>query len=367
MPAILLGGPPHAGKSVLAYYLSQSLRRLGLPHYLTRAAPDGEGDWTQEGEARAMQAKRRKGAWSQGWIAINHANIASRQLPLLVDVGGLPTPEQKALFAACTHAILLTKTPADHAAWLEDARAFGLPLLADLTSVREGETRLRMDGGVVRGQVGGLERNMPLEAWPGQQACAPLLDQVAGLITACQSAIYQKLIGGLPADAEFFDFGALGRQLYPADPAGRFVEGDLADVMRHVPPQTPLASYGRIPSWLAAQLGKERDVVWQFSANDGWVRIPELRIAPPGVAVNATNRQFLCQVEDAGGDPVTLRLEVKTAAGKLNPAECAGDALPFIPPERGIRLDGRLPLWLIIAIARAYRHHPRVTGPQAQM
>ncbi len=44
-PAILVGGPPHSGKSVLTYSLTQALRRRGVDHYVLRAAPDGEGDW----------------------------------------------------------------------------------------------------------------------------------------------------------------------------------------------------------------------------------------------------------------------------------------------------------------------------------
>ena len=70
LPAILIGGPPHSGKSVLSYYLSQALRRRGLLHYLLRTAPDGEGDWMQEGEAARMQALRR---W-QGWPLTSSMN-----------------------------------------------------------------------------------------------------------------------------------------------------------------------------------------------------------------------------------------------------------------------------------------------------
>src|SRR5579859_2844455 len=45
LPAILVGGPPNAGKSVLTYNLTQELRRRDIPHYVFRANPDMEGDW----------------------------------------------------------------------------------------------------------------------------------------------------------------------------------------------------------------------------------------------------------------------------------------------------------------------------------
>src|ERR1700730_1119067 len=53
LPAVLIGGPPNAGKSVLTYNLTRELRRRrrdgyhdrGIPHYVFRANPDIEGDW----------------------------------------------------------------------------------------------------------------------------------------------------------------------------------------------------------------------------------------------------------------------------------------------------------------------------------
>ena len=40
-PAVMIGGPPHSGKSVLAYSLTQALRARGVAHYVLRAYPDG--------------------------------------------------------------------------------------------------------------------------------------------------------------------------------------------------------------------------------------------------------------------------------------------------------------------------------------
>ena len=48
LPAVLIGGPPHSGKSVLIYSLSQALRARGVAHYALRACPDGEGDFSNE-------------------------------------------------------------------------------------------------------------------------------------------------------------------------------------------------------------------------------------------------------------------------------------------------------------------------------
>ena len=44
LPAILIGGPPHAGKSVLFYSLTHALRERHIPHHAIRACLDGEGE-----------------------------------------------------------------------------------------------------------------------------------------------------------------------------------------------------------------------------------------------------------------------------------------------------------------------------------
>ena len=105
LPAVAIGGPPHSGKSVLAYSLSATLRELEVDHYLFRAyPPDGEGDWFLEGEPAFVRHFRVKGARSEAWLAPLIRDIAQRRLPLLVDMGGLPTEAQEAILDACTHA-----------------------------------------------------------------------------------------------------------------------------------------------------------------------------------------------------------------------------------------------------------------------
>ena len=49
-PAVLIGGPPCAGKSVLFYQITQALRECHVPHHAIRACPDGEGNWYHEGD-----------------------------------------------------------------------------------------------------------------------------------------------------------------------------------------------------------------------------------------------------------------------------------------------------------------------------
>ncbi len=67
LPAILIGGPPNAGKSVLLYNLTQALYERGVRHHILRACPDGEGNYFQEGHPVTVSSLREsnKRAWSE--------------------------------------------------------------------------------------------------------------------------------------------------------------------------------------------------------------------------------------------------------------------------------------------------------------
>lgn len=141
LPAVLIGGPPHSGKSVLAHSLWQALHSRNIAHYLMRAALGGEGNWSQMMDERRMNAIRFKGSWNEHWVNVVCRDLAARPMPLLVDVGGKPTPEQLVIFDQCTGAILLTRDDAAADQWRRIVTSRGLPIIADLRSVQAGEGR----------------------------------------------------------------------------------------------------------------------------------------------------------------------------------------------------------------------------------
>ena len=109
LPAIVLAGPPHSGKSVLGYLLANQLKELGIQSYLLRAVPDGEGNWFLEGDRQvvlSLRMKHRTG-YSRNFVEHMHGVIANRPLALIVDIGGQPNHQQIQMLQACTHSILL--------------------------------------------------------------------------------------------------------------------------------------------------------------------------------------------------------------------------------------------------------------------
>lgn len=366
LPAILLGGPPHAGKSVLSYYLSRSLRARSIPHYLLRIAPDGEGDWYQEGDRTVVGELRQKGAWTEDWLAIHRHNIAARQLPLLLDTGGKPTSSQKAMFDDCTHMILLSKTESDRQIWLADANAHGLEILADLVSEQNGMTSVveRVEGRV-EGRVCGLERGISLDDWKGRGNFEVLLDCISRIMPPDADPALRGLVLGNPIDATLVNLDHLARDLYPHDSESRFVDHDLPRILSRIP-DAPLALYGRMPSWLACALGVSRDVRWVFNAASGWVKVPRLLIGAPGVDVNPINQQLRIAVEYSGHHETTLHLSPSQGIQWFDPLTIECEALPFLDPAHRVVIDGRIPLWLTIAISSVLRHQPGLSAPQAQ-
>lgn len=125
-PAILIGGPPESGKSVLSNALRQHLIR-SQPHrrlFLHRASWDGEGNWTYEATNRTLVGQlvrlneyRIHESLETKALIPNyfdyHAqavrNMRSLTDTLLVDVGGRPQKEKYPLLEQCTHYIIISR------------------------------------------------------------------------------------------------------------------------------------------------------------------------------------------------------------------------------------------------------------------
>jgi CRISPR-associated protein Csx3 len=98
-PAVMISGPPDSGKSVLTYNLSQALRQQGVQHYVLRATPDGEGDWTHEADQGLIRTILVPQKWTPDFVEYVCQSLEQRHLPLVVDVGGRPAPWQEIIFA----------------------------------------------------------------------------------------------------------------------------------------------------------------------------------------------------------------------------------------------------------------------------
>ncbi|MFQ5433828.1 MAG: CRISPR-associated protein Csx3 [Anaerolineae bacterium] len=363
-PAVLIGGPPHSGKSVLVYSLTQALRRSHIPHYVLRACPDGEGNWANEADQALVRTIRMKGAFNETFMDRVAHYLQKRHLPLLVDVGGKPTPAQEAVFAHCTHAILLIGSRADDpvafarelAAWRQMMVRQGVSVIAEMKSCLAGENELAVAEPILQGTLAGLERGKTAVG----PAFAALVDQLKTLFSFTETELTRLHLAQVPVELTL-DLPALARTLGAVD--GVWQPAHVPQLWDYLPVGKPLAVYGRAPNWLYATLAMVAHPApfWLFDARLGWVKPPTL---PPDSTERQTGWQVTTQTR-----PAFTQLEMQTRSQYLDIEEA--DALPLVnvPADKGVVLSGKIPHWLITAVTRQLAPHlpwTAVYQPQLQ-
>ena len=194
---IVLAGPPRSGKSCLREGLKQTLRAIpGAPYpYVITACPDGEGSWFQETVNHDPNLAARckaeyKAKFTPEFVRRVAESVSNCALPLtLVDIGGIPSPENHEICASATHIVILAgNDPKDGTpwqdrmpVWREFAEELGLAVVAEIFSDYRG-TEDKVEGtgpdGVLRGSVHYLERGEPVAERPMIRALAEHLLQL---------------------------------------------------------------------------------------------------------------------------------------------------------------------------------------------
>ncbi|MCE7987029.1 MAG: hypothetical protein DYG89_38135 [Caldilinea sp. CFX5] len=357
LPAIAIGGPPHSGKSVLTYSLTQLLRTQRIEHYVLRACPDGEGDWSNETTPERVLALRQKGKFTDTFIANVCTAIQSRHLPLLVDVGGAPTTKDEAIFRCCTHLLILSKSREELALWRALAERTHLPIIAEIDSALTGEEEIYGAYPILTGRMTHLER--------GTTATGQVIEHLAGLVSTLfatkEEALRQLHLSMAPTEL-VVDLDRVAAQLH-LKKDGRWQPDDLSALLHYLPAQTPQAFYGRGTVWLYAALAHaiHPAAFYQFDPRLGWVEPVRLHCtnqpANPWltftVATNPTYSRLLVQIPDTYLDYERIQ-------------DCP---VPLLNLQAGIILDGKLPYWLYCGLVRAYRqaawlaiHQPPLYG-----
>jgi CRISPR-associated protein Csx3 len=348
LPAVLVGGPPHAGKSVLFYRLTQALRERGIAHFAIRACPDGEGDWFHEGPPDVVSTIRLKhGVWPAPFVERIAADIEHRCLPFLVDMGGRPQASQAPLLRLCTHTILLLREdlPEEAERWQRLVESYDLLPLARLSSRQSGEATISAHTPVLEGTLTGLERHIPPPAKP-DPVFEALVDRLAALFRS-YNLHEQSYLEHAPTEyvlnveEALHAFTTTSRRWEPAM---------LAPLLASLPPHTPLSVYGRGPLWLYAALAAHADpqpfYLFDPKLPFGWVQpVPVIFGEKPSDEIQITIQP----------GPQATMLTITIAHDRLAYFQPEPLAFPTIPPEKGLILSGRLPYWLLTALVRLYQ------------
>ncbi len=362
-PATMLAGSPNSGKSVLAYYLSISLKKNKTPFILLRTAPDGEGDWFLEAERGVGIALRQKKAFTPALIRRAERAIRHRQLPMLVDVGGRPQGQQFRILHACTHYILLYRTDEEERQWRAWLDATGMIPIAILRSDLQGEDRILSDNGPLRGVISGLDRSRQQPLGPTFQA---VFERIRGIFDYAPEQILARHLRQAPEDAALVTVDGLAKQvgLQFNTASGLWWEpAHLSRVLELLPQNTALALYGRGPTWLYAAVAAAAlpHPFYLFDARHfGWMRVPDVRLDSHG-----RNPDVSFNVLPEGQ---ALRLQIQIRETFIIPQVIY---LPPLPPAPAIILDGKAPLWLYAGLTRAlaarydriHVYDPRLAAP----
>ena len=183
---IIVGGPPHSGKSVFIDKLKNKLRGKGTE--LFALAPDGEGSWSQKSNQEAAQFIRKKGGFTKEFMDTgieNAKRLMQTQRIVLIDIGGVRSLENERILkeTGAQHMIVVAREdPQPERAGREDWEKFaednGINVLASFDTSLEGEERHGMKVNVLRGRIVGLDRGSTQEHEP-INALAKLIETMA--------------------------------------------------------------------------------------------------------------------------------------------------------------------------------------------
>lgn len=357
-PAILIGGPPHSGKSTLAYRVSDALQTQHVQHYVLRASPDGEGNWSNEAPQAVVAELRMRARsdWTPDFARQISRDIAQRHLPLLVDAGGKPSHEMNLIAAHCTHALLLAADPADLAPWRSLVARHGLALVADLHSELDTPQQISQDSPVLRGTISGLTRTRSSDG-----ACfRALVARVARVCAYDAAELYRTHLAHTDIEMVIH----LEQAIYPLTQRDQrtWQPEDLPALLSSLPPGEPLALYGRGPVWLYAALAAHAvpGRCELFDVRQGWV-------TPPPVCVAADPDSARLSWNIVNVDATTAHIQFTVPGSYLDYRAAADLPVPAVAPTQGVLLDGRLPNWLWAALARKYRTQPWIAIYQPQL
>jgi len=354
LPAVLIGGPPQAGKSVLFYRLTQALREQGIDHYALRACPDGEGNWFHEGEPDLVSTLRVKltGEWPPTFIQSISQALEHRSLPFLVDMGGRPKASQECLLRGCTHSILLVREdkPEDTLLWENLVETHNLLPLGRFISRLTGESIITAESPVLEGVFTGLERNMA----HANAGAGPLFDELLRRISA------------LFASYDLQELRALHLQQAPTEltldiqqelrvfttASVKWEPAMLPQLLERLPKQVPLSVYGRGPGWLYAALAAYEDpqpfYLFDPKVPFGW-------ISPVRVSLEDKPRQLEeMQLKMTNAQAFT-NLQISLPNDRLEYLQPEPLPFPKVSLERGLVIDGRVPYWLLTSLTRLYK------------
>lgn len=163
---VVIGGPPHSGKSVFIQALRKKLNEIDSTSFtqnvfIIRACPDGEGDWFGDIPADQGKTIRFPGVFTDDFaiqVASDIENTALTKNIVIVDVGGKLDQKNNLIFSKCNSGIVVSNNKTDISKWVGAFELTELKTLATIHSVLDGETKV-LSLSPLEVQISNLDRN----------------------------------------------------------------------------------------------------------------------------------------------------------------------------------------------------------------
>ncbi len=270
------------------------------------------------------------------------STLEQRHLPFLVDMGGKPQGSQLDMFRYCTHSVLLLREDEIELRnlWLRLCRENDVYPIAQLYSQREGISSITAHTPVLEGNITRLER--------GRMAEGALFNHLVARIADLFStyALHEMCLAHL----ERAPYRALN--LYDSVPASKNWEIEqLKPFLTSLETWRVAAIYGRAPSWVYAAIAGHtgQPELYQFDHALGWIQPVDVRLS------FARNPEIQC-LTSYDPDLAATTLTITFPLTRLEYFQPEPLPFPVVSPGHGVILDGPLPLWLVTALVRLYKH-----------
>jgi CRISPR-associated protein Csx3 len=257
-------------------------------------------------------------------------------------MGGKPQGKQLDMFRYCTHSVLLLREDEKelHDLWLRLCSENDLQPLAQLYSQREGISSIAARTPVLEGCITGLERGRRAEGLLFNH----LVARIADLFSSYE--LHKMDLDHLE------DAPERALNLYEVVPAFKdWNVQQLASFLTALAPERTPAIYGRAPSWVYAAIAGHTTSakLYQFDHALGWVEPLRVRLS------EAVNTEIcISPVRDTNLD--ATQLSITFPLTRLEYFQPNPLPFPYVPIDQGLILDGPLPLWLVTALVRLYKH-----------
>ncbi len=354
-------GPAQSGKTV---FVDSLLKMLPEGARKIHAAPDGEGDWSQDTDQEIAKHLREKQKFSGSFVDRTLQEIRTFQDKLgLINTGGVKDAKDIPLILQESDGVIVLSREDQADEWEGIARRSGKPVFAVIRTRRLGEAEPVIDDivGTIRGRLVGLDR--------GKIGTGPVMDEVVGKLRAIMAdttdgngeraealakadVIFDAIATefGIPRHAEG------GRAIWRASDLQR-----LAETIAESATKESVHLYGTAPNmvWLAAVSGAKpaQSLMYDPKGGRGYVEIHPLvegKNDPSGL---------LWRAEE--WDTYSV-LKCEIPGTHFGDRKLEDIRIPAVPHNKGVVLSGGLPWWFVGCAQETYADTPyfAITQPQ---